>query len=156
MDFGVKVNGYCSDLQRTWYILKDNESVPPDDVVRGFNTVKKSIELAKEVMCPGIQGKNVDFTARWHVISNGYEEFKHGVGHQVGIFPHDGYALLGPEWEKYGSKVLVPLEKDMVFTIEPKLYVEGKGIATIEEMVVVTENGAEYLSKPQEELFLIK
>ncbi|MCB2196328.1 MAG: Xaa-Pro peptidase family protein [Bacteroidetes bacterium] len=156
MDFGVKVNGYCSDLQRTWYILKDNESVPPKDVVRGFNTVKESIELAKEVMCPGIQGKNVDFAARWHVMSNGYEEFKHGVGHQVGMFPHDGYALLGPEWEKYGSKVLVPLEKDMVFTIEPKLFVEGKGIATIEEMFVITEDGAEYLSKPQEELYLIK
>ncbi|RMG26741.1 MAG: M24 family metallopeptidase, partial [Methanobacteriota archaeon] len=68
----------------------------------------------------------------------------------------DGNALLGPRWEKYGDRPLQKLEPGMVFTIEPRLPVEGRGTVTIEEMVVVTETGAEWLSHPQKELILIK
>jgi len=73
----------------------------------------------------------------------------------VGRFAHDGTALLGPPWEKYANKPFEPIEKGMVFTLEPRLTIPERGIATIEEMVVVTNEGADYLSTPQTELFLI-
>jgi Xaa-Pro aminopeptidase len=65
-------------------------------------------------------------------------------------------ALLGPAWEKYGKRPFVSLEKGMVFTIEPRLTVPGYGIATLEEMVVVTDDGAKFLSNPQTELLLVR
>ena len=86
----------------------------------------------------------------------GYEEFPHALGHQVGRYSHDGTALLGPEWEKYASKPLLPLEPNMVFTIEPRLTVEGRGVVTVEVMVVVTSEGADYMSQPQRELYLVR
>ncbi len=73
----------------------------------------------------------------------------------MGRFDHDGTALLVPAWEKYAQKPFYPLEEGMIFTIEPRLEVEGHGIVTIEEMVVIRENGAEYLAEPQKDLILI-
>jgi Xaa-Pro aminopeptidase len=156
MDFGVKYNGYCSDLQRTFYVLRDGETSAPDDVMKGFNTIVKSVEDAKQAIKPGKFGHEIDKIARDVVVNNGYEEFPHGLGHQVGMFSHDGTALLGPAWEKYAEKPFQSLEEGMIFTIEPRLEVKDRGIATIEEMVVITKNGAEWLSKPQKEILLIK
>ncbi len=155
MDFGLKYNGYCSDLQRTFYVLKDGETKAPADVQRGFDTIVTSIELARKLMRPGIEGIEIDKTARGYITQRGYPEYPHGLGHQVGRFAHDGTALLGPAWEKYAQKPFQKLEKGMVFTIEPRLPVEGRGIATVEDMVVVTELGAEFISTPQKELLLI-
>ena len=76
--------------------------------------------------------------------------FTHGTGR------HDGTALLGPKWEKYAQKPFQKLEEGMVFTIEPRLTVPGRGVVTVEEMVVVTKDGAEWLGRPQTELILIK
>ena len=129
MDFGVKVNGYCSDLQRTFYILKDNETDAPTDVIKGFKTIVESIEKSKQAMKPGIKGLEIDAIAREIIIDNGYEEFPHGLGHQVGRFSHDGTALLGPPWEKYAQKPFQLLEEGMVFTIEPRLNIAKRGIA---------------------------
>ncbi len=155
MDFGVRVNGYCSDLQRTFYVLAPGEDQAPDDVRRGFDTIVRSIEMARQAMWPGVEGIAVDRTARDIITAAGYPEFPHALGHQVGRFAHDGTALLGPAWEKYARKPFYPLESGMVFTIEPRLPVEGRGIATVEEMVVVTETGAKWLSTPQKEIVLI-
>lgn len=58
-------------------------------------------------------------------------------------------------WEKYAKKPFYPLEEGMIFTIEPRLEVQGHGIVTIEEMVVIRKNGAEYLAEPQKELLLV-
>jgi Xaa-Pro aminopeptidase len=156
MDFGVKYNGYCSDLQRTVYILDGHETVAPPEVQKGFNTILESIESSRKAMKPGVTGNQIDSIARGIITAQGYAEFPHALGHQVGRFAHDGTALLGPVWEKYGQKPFQPLEEGMVFTIEPRLTVPGRGIATIEEMVVVTKTGAEYLSTPQKELVLVR
>jgi Xaa-Pro aminopeptidase len=104
---------------------------------------------------PGVQGVAVDSVAREHIVSRGYEGYPHGLGHQVGRFAHDGTALLGPAWEKYANKPFEPIEENMVFTIEPRLTVPGRGVVTIEEMVLVTAGGAEFLSEPQKELILV-
>jgi len=156
MDFGVKVNHYCADLQRTFYVLGEGEKEPPAEVRRGFDTIVRSIELARQALNPGVEGRAVDAVGRQAVVEAGYAEFPHGLGHQVGRFAHDGTALLGPMWEKYAEKPLRPIEEGMVFTLEPRLTVPGHGIATVEEMVVVTKHGAEWLSTPQKELLLIR
>jgi Xaa-Pro aminopeptidase len=156
MDFGVKYENYCSDMQRTFYILEEGEEQAPPDVLKGFETIVKSIELAKLAIKPGVQGVEIDKIAREYIVSMGYEEFPHGLGHQVGRFAHDGTALLGPAWEKYAQKPFYLLEEGMIFTIEPRLEVPGRGIVTIEEMVVIRTNGAEYLAEPQKEILLIR
>lgn len=154
-DFGVKFEDYCSDIQRTIYILEKGEDQAPEEVQKGFDTIVMAIELARQAIKPGIQGVEIDKIAREHIVSQGYKEFPHGLGHQVGRFAHDGTALLGPAWEKYAQKPFQPLEEGMVFTIEPRLRVAGRGVVTIEEMVVITKNGAEFLAEPQKELILI-
>jgi Xaa-Pro aminopeptidase len=156
MDFGVKVNHYCSDLQRTLYILKPGEKKAPSEVQKGFDTIVESIERSRCAMRPGVRGIEIDAIARHVLKGNGYEEFPHALGHQVGRHAHDGTALLGPSWEKYAQKPYHSLEEGMVFTLEPRLTVQGYGVATIENMVVVTATGTEYLSTPQRKLILIK
>jgi Xaa-Pro aminopeptidase len=156
MDFGVKFEDYCSDIQRTFYILKKGETQAPEEVQKGFDTIVTAIELARQAIKPGIQGVEIDKIAREHIVSQEYEEFPHGLGHQVGRFAHDGTALLGPAWEKYAQKPFLPLEEGMVFTIEPRLKVPDRGVVTIEEMVVITGDGAEFLAEPQKELILIE
>jgi Xaa-Pro aminopeptidase len=156
MDFGVKVNDYVSDMQRTFYVLAEGETKAPGEVQKGFDTIVRSIELAKRAMRPGVEGRAIDAVARGTITGAGYEEYPHALGHQVGRFAHDGTALLGPTWEKYAEKPYKKLEPGMVFTIEPRLPVPGRGICTIEEMVLVTEHGCEWLSTPQTELVLIR
>ena len=155
MDFGVKFEDYCSDIQRTFYILEKGENEAPEDVRKGFDTIVTAIERARQTIRPGLQGVEIDKVARDYIVSQGYEEFPHALGHQVGRFAHDGTALLGPPWEKYAEKPFQPLEEGMVFTIEPRLKVPGRGVVTIEEMVIITKDGAEFLAEPQRELILI-
>ncbi|MBI9071847.1 MAG: aminopeptidase P family protein [Melioribacteraceae bacterium] len=156
MDFGVKVDGYCADLQRTWYVLKDGETEVPAEVMKGFNVIKDSIQMAADAIKPGKQAFEIDKIARDHITSNGYPEYPHGLGHQVGRVAHDGGALLAPEWDRYGNLPYMKLEENQVFTIEPRLPIEGYGIATIEEEVVITKDGCEYISEPQKEIYIIK
>jgi len=155
MDFGVKVNNYCSDMQRTFYIRGEGEKTVPAEVQKGFETIVRAVVSSKQAMKPGVQGIEIDAIARKIIVDSGYEEFPHALGHQVGRFPHDGTALLGPKWDKYAHKPFQRLEEGMVFTIEPRLTVTGRGVVTIEEMVIVTKDGAEWLTQPQKELILI-
>ena len=156
MDFGVNKNGYCADLQRTWYVLKEGETEVPAEVLKGFNVIKDSIQLAAKAVKPGMQGWEIDNIARSYIVENGYEEYPHGLGHQVGRVAHDGGGLLGPKWERYGNLPYLKLEENQVFTIEPRLTIPGYGIATIEEEVVVTKDGCEFLSENQTEIYVIK
>jgi len=156
MDFGINYKGYCSDLQRTWYVLRDGETEALESVMHGFNVIKDSIQMAADAIKPGMLGWQIDKIARDYIVKNGYEEYPHGLGHQVGRVAHDGGALLGPTWERYGNLPYIPIEAGNVFTIEPRLTIKNHGIATIEEMVYVTENGCEFISNPQKKIYLIK
>ena len=155
MDFGVKYRDYCSDIQRTFYLLEEGEQDAPEEVRRGFDTIVTAIERARQILKPGVQGVEVDRVAREYIVEQGYGEYPHGLGHQVGRFAHDGTALLGPAWEKYANKPFEAVEENMVFTIEPRLMVPGRGVVTIEEMVLVRPEGAEFLGSPQKELLLV-
>lgn len=156
MDFGIKLDGYCSDLQRTWYILNNGEEKAPEEVEKGFNVIKESIQLAAKELKPGKKGWEIDAVARNYIQIHGYEEYPHGLGHQVGRLAHDGGTLLGPKWERYGNVPYMEIEEEQVYTLEPRLTINGYGIATIEEEVVVTKNGCEFLSDMQKDLYLIK
>ena len=156
MDFGIKYKGYCSDLQRTWYVLHEGEERPPEEVMRGFNVIKESIQMAAKELKPGKEGCEIDDIARNYIVKNGYEEYPHALGHQLGKVAHDGGALLAPRWERYGKLPHLKIEENQVFTIEPRLTIKDHGIATIEEEVVVTKTGCEFISPPQTEIYLIK
>jgi Xaa-Pro aminopeptidase len=156
VDFGIKYKGYCSDLQRTWYVLKDGEAKPPVDVEIGFSIIRDAIQKVADNLKPGVQGCEMDDIARSFIIKSGYDDFPHGLGHQVGRNVHDGGAGLLPRWERYGNSPFMKVEESQVFTIEPRLKVDGYGTATIEEEVFITKEGCEFLSKPQKELMLIR
>ena len=155
-DFGVKVNGYCSDIQRVAYILQPDETTPPAEVIEGFDTIVNAIRETAEVMKPGIKGYQVDRICRNLVTQAGFPEFMYATGHQVGTLAHDGAGIIGPRWERYGKTPEYPLEVGNVFTIEPGLSLPGYGYIGLEEMILVTEEGAEFLTVPQTELILIK
>jgi len=156
MDFGIKYKGYCSDLQRTWYILNDGETKAPAEVQKGFDVIRDSIQMVADKIKPGVTGVEMDDIARNYITKNGFEEYPHGLGHQVGKTVHDGVAGLFPRWERDGNAPFMKLEEGQVFTIEPRLPVKGYGVSTLEEEVYLTKDGCEFISEPQKELILIK
>ena len=150
------VDQYCSDLQRTWYILKENEFEPPEAVRNGFQTIFNSIQKVFAALKPGVTGLEIDKIARDYIVSQGYDEYPHALGHQVGRSSHDGGALLAPDWERYGKLPFMTIQEGQVFTIEPRLYLKDFGVITIEEMVLITRRGAEWLSEIQKDIYTIR
>ena len=104
----------------------------------------------------GSLGKDVDAVARGHIVDQGFDEYPHALGHQIGRQAHDGAGLLCPEWERYGKKPYAVVEEGQCYTLEPRALVPGHGVATIEEIVVVTADGVRYLSDPQTEIWLVR
>lgn len=154
MDFGVRQDEYCSDIQRVVYLLRPGEDEPPEPVRRGFATVRAAVEAAVAAMWPGVVGLEVDAAARRVITDAGYPEYKYATGHGLGRNAHDGGPLLGPLWERYGDTPRRTLEAGHVYTVEPGLAVPGYGYIGLEEDVLVTEDGAIYLGEPQQELWV--
>lgn len=156
IDFGVKQNDFCSDIQRVAYFLAPGENVPPKIVQRGFETILTAVQRTVAAMRPGMTGAEVDRIARETVTEAGYPEYMYATGHHLGRTAHDGAGILGPQWERYGDTPTYPLEPGHVYTVEPGLFIPNYGYIGLEEDVVVTESGAEFLGDPQTELAVIK
>jgi Xaa-Pro aminopeptidase len=154
-DFGVRQDDYCSDIQRVVYMLKDGERTAPALVQRAFDTVVRAIQSAVNEMRPGVTGLKIDKIARSVITGSGFPEYKYATGHQLGRAAHDGGGVLGPLWERYGDSPNRKLEAGHVYTVEPGLALPGYGYIGLEEDVLITEDGAEYLGKPQTKLILV-
>jgi len=149
IDLGVKQADYCSDLQRIWYVLKQDESEAPPEVRQAFSAVYGALKAGEAALRPGVPGWQVDAAAREYLLKAGYPEFMHAFGHLLGRAAHDGATVLGPRWERYTGICDLAVESGNVFTLELHVVVPGRGIVSLEENVLVTEEGVEYLSKPQ-------
>ena len=155
IDFGVKVNGYCSDLQRLAYFKKDGESSAPEELLKAFNKVKEIIDVTSKLYKPGALGIDIDTAARKILTDAGYPEYQHSLGHQIGKSVHDGGAKIGPKYEESDTTPLIPLELSNTFTVELGIAVPNIGYTGIEEDLIVTENGGEFLCPRQTDLIVL-
>jgi Xaa-Pro aminopeptidase len=150
--FGIRLDGYCSDIQRVWYV-SGSPGEPPEPVQRAFATIVAAIAKAAKALRPGRQGWEIDQIARDHLVGEGYEEYHHALGHQLGRAPHDGGgATLAPRWERYNETPYGKVEPGSVFTLEPTIILPEFGLVALEEVALVTEAGTTFLSEPQTEL----
>jgi Xaa-Pro aminopeptidase len=154
IDLGVKHEGYYSDLQRMWYVRREGEAGPTAEVRRAFDAVVRALEAGAAALRPGVRGYEVDAAARRVIVKAGYPEFKHGLGHGLGRAVHDGGTMLGPRWPCYGKMTEGVVEPGNVFTLELGVMTEA-GYIGLEEDVLVTGRGCEFLSSWQRELMLV-
>ena len=156
IDFGVHEDEYSSDMQRTYYLLGAGESEPPEIVQRHFAIVDEAIQSAAEFIRPGVEGWQVDDVARTIFEREDLEEWRFALGHQLGRACHDGGTVLGPRWERYGNRPYGKVERDEVYTLEIGCSVPGYGRVNLEEDIVVTDDGCEFLAPPQRELIVLR
>jgi Xaa-Pro aminopeptidase len=155
VDLGVKIEGYCSDLQRTWYVPTPDEAEAPESVTRPFRVLLRSLEAGFDALRPGVAGWTVDDVARRVLTDAGYDHPAFSLGHQLGQSTHDGGTLLGPRWSRYGDRPLGRVEEGHIYTLEFGLPTSA-GWLGVEEDVLVTANGGEYLVPPQRELRCVR
>ena len=155
VDFGVSRADYCSDLQRVWYFLEEGETSAPDDILRAWGALWASVDAGVAVLRAGARGWEVDAAARESLVAAGYPEPMYALGHQLGRAAHDGGTVLAPRWDRYGAAPFGVVEEGNVFTLEYGTPVPGRGYIGLEEDVVVTAAGIEWLSTPQRELWLV-
>jgi Xaa-Pro aminopeptidase len=134
IDIGSRVDGYCSDMTRTF--LGPN---PSDEMRKVFDAVLRALEAGCAAVKPGVRCADVDKVCRNVLTDAGYGEyFTHSTGHAVGLDIHEM-----PAFSPTSEDVLEP---GMVMTVEPGVYLEGIGGVRIEDMVLVTEGGGENLT----------
>jgi Xaa-Pro aminopeptidase len=137
IDIGCVFEKYCSDMTRTFHVGQK-----PSELFRKVHgIVERSQRAGVDAVKAGMQGKDVDRVCRSLIEKEGYgEAFTHGTGHGVGLEIHE------PPWiRRVSENVLFP---GHIITVEPGIYLDGKLGVRIEDTVLVTQNGAEVLTKP--------
>lgn len=138
-DWGCVFQGYSCDISRVLFL-----GTPTERQVQVYNLVLEAQELAIEKVKSGVLTKEVDLTARQFLAENSKFGFGHALGHGVGIDVH--------ELPHISSKTKDQFKVGNVITIEPGIYEPGRGGVRIEDMVIVTENSYEVLTKAPKEL----
>jgi Xaa-Pro aminopeptidase len=134
IDWGARVNDYCSDMTRTLFL-----GTPPQEFRDIYHIVLRAQRAAIAAVRPKVHLCDVDGAARAFIADAGYgDKFGHNTGHGIGMQVHEGS---GPQ--KRSSAIAKP---GMVITIEPGIYLPGWGGVRIEDMVLVTETGHRVLT----------
>jgi Xaa-Pro aminopeptidase len=134
IDMGAKVDGYCSDMTRTFLGPR-----APDEMRKVHAIVADAVEAGLAAVKPGAKCSDVDKACRDLIADAGYgDRFIHSTGHGVGLEIHEGPSLNMTSDDE--------LEPGMIVTIEPGIYIAGVGGVRIEDFVVVTEDGYENLT----------
>lgn len=143
LDFGAVVGGYRSDMTRTVAVGK-----PSEKMILVYDTVLKAQSAALAAIKPGVSCRDIDKIARDIINAAGFEGcFGHGLGHGVGIDIHEN-----PAFSTRCETVTAP---GMVITVEPGIYLENEFGVRIEDMIVVTENGCEDITKSDKRLTVL-
>jgi Xaa-Pro aminopeptidase len=140
IDMGARVEGYCSDMSRTFCL-----GVPEQTLSQIYDIVLEAQLAALKAIAVGMSGDQADHLARAVIEQAGYgDAFGHGLGHGVGLAVH--------EEPRLGPRSSAILSQGMVFTIEPGIYIKGWGGVRIEDMVVLEEGKARMLTKARKML----
>jgi len=142
LDFGCRLDGYCSDFTRTVCL-----GAASDEQRESYELVLRAQGAGIEAIRPGVTGVEVDEAARAVVRDAGrVDQFGHGLGHGVGLDIHEAPTL---RWTSEDT-----LQAGEVVTVEPGVYVVGSGGIRIEDSVVVTDDGAEVLAAAPKDTLL--
>ena len=134
LDFGVVLDGYCSDMTRTVHMGRARAGERD-----AYDAVLEAQEAGVAAVRAGVSAGEVDEAARGVLRKSGLAEwFTHSTGHGVGLEIHEGPRLAAKQNQR--------LEAGMVVTIEPGIYMPGKFGVRIEDMVLVTATGGEVLT----------
>jgi Xaa-Pro aminopeptidase len=144
LDIGARLDGYCSDCTRTWAT-----GTPPSALVDAYALVLRAQLAGVAAVRPGPTGSQVDAVARAVIEEAGHgAHFGHGLGHGVGLEVHESPRL--------GREADAALAAGNVVTVEPGVYLPGVGGVRIEDLVVVTEDGADVLSGTAKDLIAVE
>ena len=142
-DFGVILDGYCSDQTRTVWV-----GPVPADALLAYEAVREAQQAAVLAVQPGVSVGEVDGAARKVLRKAGLGRyFTHSTGHGVGIEIHEAPRVAA------GQKEI--LQPGMVITIEPGVYFPGKWGVRIEDMVAVTKGGCEVLTPTSKDFLAV-
>jgi Xaa-Pro aminopeptidase len=143
VDWGARHNRYVSDMTRSFLIGKVNEEFK---IIAQI--VKQANQTARDMIKPGIKAREIDAAARNHIVKSGFGEyFTHRTGHGIGLEEHEN-----PYISQSSEEILNP---GMSFTIEPGIYIPGKGGIRIEDNVIVTQDGHETLTSLPRDLAVL-
>ena len=145
IDWGGEADGYFSDMTRTLLIRKGDNFNKKKEI---YQLVLEANNRAISLVSPGIESKKIDSSARDIIKNAGYGKFfGHGTGHGVGLQIHESPRIT---WNKREI-----IKENMVFTIEPGIYVPGLGGVRLEDMVVVKPDGPGVLTRISKKLEII-
>ena len=135
IDVGCTLNGYNSDLTRMFFLGRIKDSIK-----KIYGIVHHAQARAISMIRPGVKIADVDSAARSFIDEQGYGKyFGHALGHGVGLEVHEQ-----PTISRLNTDVL---RAGMVFTVEPAIYIPNVGGVRIEDMVLVTKDGCEVLTR---------